>query len=176
MLSRTDRIREKVGARHLDVGVPLPEHTVAVFEQRHGIRLPDSYREFLLSIGNGGSGPPEYGLMKLGETPKDLPRDEAKVWSELPRVRQPFPFTQAWVWEDGELSLEGLSNQVNCGSLCLGTDGCGMYWHLVVSGPERGNVWMLSGEGIQPTNPKRDFLEWYEAWLDGVEDWWSIPQ
>jgi hypothetical protein len=48
-----------------------------------------------------------------------------------------------------------------------------MYWCVIVTGPERGNVWMISDEGIQPTAPKRDFLQWYEDWLDGVRDWWA---
>lgn len=25
-----------------------------------------------------------------------------------------------------------------------------MYWHLVVSGPHRGHLWMISGEGAMP--------------------------
>ncbi len=28
----------------------------------------------------------------------------------------------------------------------LGTDGCGMYWHLVVTGPHRGHIWNISGK------------------------------
>ena len=48
-----------------------------------------------------------------------------------------------------------------------------MYWFVIVTGPERGNVWMICGEGIQPTAPKRDFLQWYEEWLDGVREWWA---
>jgi hypothetical protein len=51
-----------------------------------------------------------------------------------------------------------------------------MYWHLIVAGPERGNVWTLSSEGIQPTAPKRDFLTWYEDWLDGKGSWYALGQ
>jgi hypothetical protein len=173
---RIDRIRLKLGGRNLLPGPPLGEETVAAFERRHGIGLPDAYREFLLRVGDGGGGPPEYGLMRLGEVPKDMLPQEAATWRSLPKVTEPFPFTQAWVWEDGDTSPEGTGDEVSCGSLCLGTDGCAMYWHLVVSGPERGHVWMLCGEGIQPTVPKRDFLRWYEDWLDGVQDWWAIPE
>ncbi|MGW0561819.1 hypothetical protein ACWDZ4_14680 [Streptomyces sp. NPDC003016] len=36
------------------------------------------------------------------------------------------------------------------GSVVLGTDGCGMYWRLVVTGPHRGHVWNNSGEGAAP--------------------------
>jgi hypothetical protein len=48
-----------------------------------------------------------------------------------------------------------------------------MDWILIVTGPERGNIWFKCGEGIQPTSPKRDFLRWFEDWLDGVRDWWG---
>ncbi|CAM5271445.1 hypothetical protein STANM309S_06406 [Streptomyces tanashiensis] len=33
---------------------------------------------------------------------------------------------------------------------CMGTDGCGMYWHLIVTGPQRGHVWQIAGEGAMP--------------------------
>lgn len=44
-----------------------------------------------------------------------------------------------------------------------------MDWHLIVTGPERGHVWWVCGKGIAPTDPKMDFLRWYEDWLDGAE-------
>lgn len=44
-----------------------------------------------------------------------------------------------------------------------------MDWHLIVTGPERGHMWWVCGEGIAPTDPKMDFLRWYEDWLDGAE-------
>jgi hypothetical protein len=69
----------------------------------------------------------------------------------------------------GEKSDEGDEEQIAWGGICLGTDGCGMYWHLIVTGPERGMPWMLAGEGIQPLCPKRPFLQWYEDRLDGKD-------
>jgi len=44
-------------------------------------------------------------------------------------------------------------------------------WHI--TGPERGNIWWICGEDIQPTAPNWDFLQWFEDWLDGVMDWWT---
>jgi len=173
MDDRIGRIRRKMAARDLRVNPPLTDASIGAFEQQHGIALPEAYRGFLVHIGDGGEGPPEYGLLRLGEVPDDMLPDEAAAWRRLPHVAQPFPFTRAWVWEDGDTSSEGSRDQVDCGSLCLGTDGCAMYWHLVVTGPERGRLWMLAGEGIQPTVPRRDFLTWYEDWLDGVAIWWE---
>jgi hypothetical protein len=51
-----------------------------------------------------------------------------------------------------------------------------MDWHLIVTGAERGNVWMLCGEGVVPQDPNRDFLTWYEDWLDGVKNWLVPPE
>ncbi len=43
---------------------PASEETIAAFETRFGISLPEGYRDFLLRMGNGGAGP-FYGLYSL---------------------------------------------------------------------------------------------------------------
>ena len=112
-------------------------------------------------------------MAPLGDAADDMRDEEPRTWTSLPHVAQPFPFTKPWGWEDGDTSEEGTRDEVGRGSICVGNDGCGMYWFVIVTGPERGNVWMICGEGIQPTVPKRDFLQWYEEWLDGVREWWA---
>jgi hypothetical protein len=171
MADRLTPIREKLLRRGARLGDVLMEHELASFEQRHRVTLPDGYRNFLLLIGNGGAGPPCYGCAKLGDAAADMTPDEKSYWTTLPDIAKPFPFTNPWVWENGEESAEGTTDQINHGSIYVGNDGCGQYWHLIVAGPERGNVWQFCGVGIVPTIPKRDFLKWYEDWLDGVENW-----
>lgn len=161
------RIRETLAERRLSLNPPASEAHVRAFEERHRITLPDDYRRFITELGDGGPGPPDYGLVPLGEPKSDMGPQERRFWTELPLVRHPFPFTRYWVWEDGEESSEGGEADICRGSIYLGTDGCAMYWHLIVTGPDRGIPWMLSGEGIQPVCPKRTFLPWYEDWLDG---------
>lgn len=173
MDERIERIRRKIAANGKDLNGCLDPEQVEAFEERHGIRLPEEYREFLLKVGNGGEGPPYYGVPRLGEAARDMGKAEVAFWTNLPRIQEPFPFTKSWVWENGEEPDEGTGEQVGCGSIYVGNDGCGQYWHLIVTGPGRGMLWQFSGEGIQPTDPPRDFLRWYEDWLDGVEDWWS---
>ncbi|SCK06305.1 SMI1 / KNR4 family (SUKH-1) [Streptomyces sp. SceaMP-e96] len=45
---------------------PLPEAALRAFEERHAVRLPDSYRAFLARVGGSGAGP-QYGLLPLDE-------------------------------------------------------------------------------------------------------------
>jgi hypothetical protein len=44
---------------------------------------------------------------------------------------------------------------------------------LIVTGPDRGHVWQLADVGVTPTRPKREFLRWFEDWLDGKTDWFG---
>jgi hypothetical protein len=161
---------QRISAKAKNVGVRLnsviSEAAIFEVEERAGVLLPTDYREFLLYVGNGGDGPPAYGLCSLNKLPPDYTMT-------LPDCSKPFPFTQAWVWETGETSAEGGQDDARQGILILGTDGCAQYWVLVVNGPDRGKVWMLADVGVTPLFPAMTFLEWYEAWLDGKRDWWS---
>jgi hypothetical protein len=170
------RIKHRITALGKSLRPSLTEDEVAEFESKHAVKLPEEYRRFLLGVGNGGYGPPSYGLAPLGSGPASSYTPETEYWERLPDVAKPFPFTKLWVWEGGDESDEGSREQVNHGSIFIGTDGCGMDWRLIVTGPERGNIWQICGEGMQHTNPKRSF-KWYENWLDGMkwEDWWNEP-
>lgn len=162
----TERLKGKVKSRGIRLSPPLTEQEVAAFEGSNGVNLPADYREFLLHVGNGGGGPPEHGLCTLGTKPSDFN-------FSLPDLSKAFPFTQPWLWEDGDISSEGERADVYRGVVILGTDGCGQYWGLVARGPDFGKIWMLADVGIQPTNPKMTFTEWYESWLDGKRNWWG---
>jgi len=56
------RIKTKVDRKNIQLGPAATESEVATFEQSAGVRLPDGFREFLKQIGNGGTGPPHYGM------------------------------------------------------------------------------------------------------------------
>lgn len=64
--------------------VASPE-AVAAFEERHGVSLPQEYRAFLLSVGNGGAGP-GCGVFPLGEFGGFKTGD----------LSAPFPHTESW--------------------------------------------------------------------------------
>jgi hypothetical protein len=175
MESQLDRIASKAKSQGRILNPPLGEDAIKEFEQAHGIQLPDGYRQFLSRIVNGGAGPPCYGIGPLGQPARDMRGEQEKEWTDLPHVKKPFPFTRYWIWEEGQETDEGTIEQIDFGSIYVGNDGCGAYWHLIITGPERGNVWMICGEGIQPACPKRDFLTWYEDWLDGKDSFYAFP-
>src|SRR5206468_12616307 len=54
------------------------------------------HRAFILAVGNGGPGPPQSGLLPLGEVPTGYDWPASDVLRDASR---PFPFTAAWVWE-----------------------------------------------------------------------------
>lgn len=168
------RIQAKLKGRGSQLNPPLTLAEVREFESHHRIELPDAYRAFITQVGNGGSGSPEYGMYALGTTEAQLQQFRRPDQQDLTRITEPFPFTRFWVWEDGDVSLEGTKEQIFNGSILLGTDGCGMDWRLIVTGPDRGIPWMICGEGIQPVCPKRSFLQWYEDWLDGLDSFYGF--
>ncbi|MGW3953000.1 SMI1/KNR4 family protein [Streptomyces sp. NPDC004752] len=146
---------------------------VRAFEAEHGIVLPEPYRTFVAEITDGSySGPPDYGLVGLAELPDD--------WGDGRPERdlsQPFPLTAQWLWEEDDLQPPEEESDVimdgvfQHGSIVLGTDGCGMYWHLVVTGPHRGHIWLITGEGATPfaaefgfTTAEPGFGGWVKHW------------
>lgn len=172
-MNQIDRIRAKLEQQDLYIVAPCSTVEVAAFENRMGVELPEDYKTFITTVANGGAGPPDCSMLPLGTVPKYFTGSLRSNWEELPNLKKPFPFTKRWCWENGELSDEGDEDDVDCGSLMLGEDGCGMQWHLIVTGPDRGMPWMLSGEGILPVCPKRGFLDWYEDWLDGRDSFYG---
>ena len=166
------QIEELIRARGARLNPPASLQAIEAFEAQHGISLPSDYRAFILTFGDGGDGPPSYGLLPLGVTdPACVPEWFASGYAGL--LAQPFPLRSSWVWE-GEpegSALEQRLATLRHGSLCLGTDGCGLFWLLVVSGPERGQIWQLADVGITPLAPRLTFLPWYTYWLNGGDDW-----
>ncbi|MFB7427722.1 SMI1/KNR4 family protein [Streptomyces hydrogenans] len=169
-------------ASHPEAAPPAGWEAVRSFEAEHGVVLPEPYRTFVAEVGDGlRAGPPYYGLLPLAQTPPDWGAGRPER-----RLVEPFPLTEAWVWEDDEdpaLPEEEFEARTSAvfdhGSLLLGTDGCGMYWHLVVTGPQRGHVWQIAGEGALPfgshvADPPMpgtpSFTGWVTHWSRG-QDW-----
>lgn len=176
------RKRDRTGQFRLRA--PATEDEVAAYENRHGITFPEPYRTFLLKVSNGGT-----GLYSLGS---DF-FDDNGPGPEVGDPSRPFPHQSAWNEEDESLDMDRelteeeeekawearqetyLRPDLVDGTVPLADEGCGHYALLVVTGPERGNVWMDSrgsDEGISPVTDARGnhvtFAEWYMTWLDGL--------
>ena len=58
--------------------------------------------------------------------------------------------------------------------LRISHEGCGYFANIIITGKERGNIWIdarASDGGIYPVNyhkgkEKTNFIEWYNNWLD----------
>ena len=164
-----------------DVEPALGWPAVYAFEEANGVVLPEPYRTFVATVTAGGrhTGPPTYGLVPLGQLPDDWP----------PRLQidaaEPFPLDEAWIWEGSENERDdGISivDVLTRGFVPLGTDGCGMDWVLVVTGSQRGHIWLLTDVGAEPfgrefgyTTGASGFLGWVEHWHSGAEWWNATP-
>jgi hypothetical protein len=161
-----ERLRRKIAKNSVRLNPCCPLGRIEAFESEHGIVLPGAYRRFINEIGDGGQGPPHYGVSALGKFSLGEASEDDDYWNRLPHIRYDFPFTKIWIWEDGDTSPEGDIHQIDFGSIRLGTHGCSQYFHLIVTGPERGMIWNVADVGICREVPGGDFVGWYEAWLD----------
>ena len=161
---RLERIRAKIELRGVQLQPPISLKELEEFEATHSVVLPLGYRRFITEIGNGGKGPPAYDWAALGEHEDSYGPD----W----RLDVSFPLTENSVWEGEEepLRTELPSAAYRGGYLYLGTEGCGLNWVLIVTGPARGQIWDICWAGACSVTPHRDFLSWYEYWLDGGKD------
>ena len=163
-----ERIKGKISAKGIKMGAPLSEEQIAEFENNHGIKLPEAYRMFLKSAGNGCED------MLFGCTLKRLEDIEAE------KVSEPFMLEEFWVWEDDERDesdiLAELNKKVYRGNIELIDMGDGMCYNLIVTGKCRGEVWNFADVGVQPCCERQDFLGWFELWLDNGDetDYFSV--
>ena len=203
---RRERAREELGqpvaycwqAHHYLLNPPLEPVVVESFEKQHGISLPEDYKQFITTIGNGGAGP-HYGLFPFGEY------DDGRKWDDgrfVGDVGQPFPFVEAWnlpqsFWdqephpppetpieeEDRMMAAWGklvdehyLDPKITNGAIPLCHRGCGLYLWLIVNGARRGYVWndyRADHAGLSPLlNDQGEpvtFSDWYLEWLSSDE-------
>lgn len=160
---RLERVRKKVASRKLAMNKLADAGEVEGFERRTGVRLPEGYRRFIIEVANGGDGP--GGVL--------LPLRDSMFAEPPSNLRKPFPLADPWIWEADEHATPDGIAAAGHGRLFLVEQGCGMYWVLIVSGVARNQVWSATDVGVAPCNPRRDFLSWFEYWLDGGHEWWE---
>jgi len=158
----------------------LSEAEITEFEKFHKIELPTDYRNFIKNIGNGGVGP-AYGVYKLENWNLELEIENSNF------LNTKFPHVEKWnsafdgsiededyadskefeSWEEGYFNKKYVF-----GSIRICHYGCAVYYILVVSGIEKGNIWIddrANDEGIYPLSTKNksryNFTEWYNEWI-----------
>lgn len=147
------RINAKVARKKIQLGEVLSDKEILAFEERSKIKLPECYRLFLSQVGDG--------CKMLGFTLKKL--NGVRVNDNM---RRPFKLTEAYIWEDENVSDQELFDKVLGGRLELVNLGDGMSFELILNGKCRGEVWSFVGVGAQPCCKRQDFLGWFEKWLD----------
>jgi len=94
----------------------------------------------------------------------------------------PFPYTDAWnegpidgfrsVEEQYRQQDEYWSSRHVTGAIPVCDHGCGLRECLIITGPERGNMWFddrADWQGLYPDKKgdkdRLTFLEWYSVWI-----------
>jgi SMI1 / KNR4 family (SUKH-1) len=173
----------------------LQEEEIQAFEAKYNIRLPYEYRNFLLEVGNGGTGP-GYGLYKLPglENESEITAIPTKKNESL--LCKAFPLKEAW--NDLSLIKDEADSESNPyfdskfvqGTITIANYGCGIYAMLIITGEQQGKIWIddrTNDGGIYPATPSfchyfhaddpdyfqlceeehepLSFYDWYEDWL-----------
>jgi len=173
---------------------PLSEEELRAYEKQYDLTIPKAYREFLITIGDGGMGP-FYGLLPLRDN-EDCTDDDA-LSNEFRLTRDtPINILEAYnkqteraaalreagkddeieaSWAEYRAAEEALLEKADAMKyLC--TEGCGMYSVLIMKGEEAGNVWyhdFANDCGLfalvnLETGKSLDFFDWYNVWLDSL--------
>lgn len=156
--------------------LPFSETDIAAFEKKHRIELPKTYRNFLLSICNGGVGPGN------GILPLNIKNIHPKL--HLPWIN-PLEYNELFLFDptkdtydtyDDKINKARLKDNLHVDHLLQGADhgqlpiadnGCGTYYFLVVKGTNKGEIWLnrlVSEEGFKWV--ANSFGDWFKYWLD----------
>ena len=181
MHDRPERISLNKSSIHLNS--VIPESEIVLIETAAQTKLPSDYREFISTIGNGGTGP-FYGLLSIQESMVDFKIDGKPAI----HLDVEFPYTNSWNdswiseidWDEGDRPCDeqlaaymDVKHISGCLQICHYGHGC--TYLLVVNGAEHGNIWideradyggltpLLSTSGLKTT-----FEEWYISWLNEI--------
>ena len=123
------------------------------FETRMNVRLPDAYKRYLMDTGAGELTSSRVSLLEDW----CQPYDEAALSPTF--LSEEFPYREAWndlrlIDEDKGWRSPYYDPALFRGSMRIVNIGCEGYYLLVVTGEERGNVWVddraRTAAGIYP--------------------------
>lgn len=176
--------------RSAETPSPLSESEVFAAERQFGVTLPNGYRQFLLHVDSGGAGPVDMRRLALGDAGWGWENDPE---TDLTALFEPFPDQHVYIEEyadfytkqppstpenriDWYAREKELLRRQTSGAVYLGDEGHGLSVLLVISGPERGNVWFdrrnTSDEIIalrRRDGAPASFTDFYVDWIQAAE-------
>jgi hypothetical protein len=176
---KKDFAREVFGAdaHQYESGSPVSTEEVIRFEEHHNIDLPEEYKAFITTLGNGGPGNyggagPYYGLYELGDFGYMEP--SAKYMSAPCIINSSLTEKKWKVLTAFEEKLDSDSLEYDrkyqllfSGLMFIGTMGDSGQMMLILNGIDCGRVVYVNQDLYQPMM-KGKFLDWYEEWLDNI--------
>ena len=159
-MDRYEQVCAKLKEKNIVINPPLSLEDVEFFERQHNIILPNSYRNFLLKVADGGIIIDGFPLLQLSKL----------VINDT--IHKDFPLTDYWIWEE-EYEDNSKRETMQYGNLEMIDIGDCQTWNLIISGLCAGEMWFFTDVGVQPACPRRDFLGWFEYWLDGGDDYFA---
>ena len=122
------------GYHRYQIRQPIKENKLVNFEKKYSITLPTDYRSYLINVSNGGPGP-GYGFLSLEDTEKaieetyDYDYNDVVKYEKTDVLAQPFNIHSEF--------------EVETGYITICEHGCQFEDYLIVTGSERGNIWMF---------------------------------
>ena len=166
---------------------PVSEAEVLAFEKKYGVRLPECYRAFMLTIGDAKAkksdfiAGPYYGLYAFGTSVDSLLYEKIETYLKAPCNLSPDMTQEEWKTlsdpllpseeeeEDDDDKYFTERAKVFGGLLPLGSQGCTYEHALVLNGKYAGRVVNVDLDLAQPKFAfETNFLDWYERYLDEV--------
>lgn len=159
--SGIERIQQKLAAKGIQYNERVNIEVIKEFESKYDIVLPQELIDLYCEVCNGCTMIDGFQLKAIEE------------WEvELDDIKKSFPFERYWIWEDDDYD-ESKTHQILQGNIELIDVGDAQSWNIIVNGKQKGQMWFFTDVGIQPCDPPKNILEWFEFWLDGKEDYFE---
>lgn len=163
-----------------EMHAPATVEQVQALEERLGVPLPECYKAFILEVGNGGdayldeAAGPHYGIYPLGgriETFVEIAylKNDCIIYPGMTKEYWQSVMARMEADEVPDEEYEMEIGRIFGGILPIGNQGCSLLHGIILNGPHKGVVVNLSEDKYQPIFTfEKNFLDWYERWLDEV--------
>ena len=165
------------------VNKPAKIDDIKSIENKYSIQIPECYKSFILQIGNGGqahsnsAAGPFYGIYPLGNNIDELIYEDIEQYLGNECILKPGLSDNEWTSitsriEDDKISDEEFDKELGKiygGVLPIGSQGCTYIHGIILNGDYKGRIVNLDLDRQKPRFAfEKNFLDWYERWLDEV--------